>query len=246
MPAGPLAPFLKLFEQRQLVQQQEEHQQLLQHIQRHHEELARERALREREKQQDQQEEEEETGAEADGAPKDRRMQQKQQQSHAGPHPAIGRNSSRNSSSSSSSSGASSGGNRDSGRGSPQQPRKLQELQQVLQRIPVKPLWWGRGDWVYREVRLCQVLGPYFYRQLLKVRAEEEKRTSQGERRQDVLDIRGEPFEDLTSQWPFYACMHACMHTCFGKYAASFFVFSLAESPCRCILSFLHLRDSAV
>ncbi|CDJ51725.1 hypothetical protein, conserved [Eimeria brunetti] len=205
MPSGPLAPYLKLFEQRQLVQRQEEHQQLMQHIQRHHDELARERALRKMKQQQEQHQGE--IQAQTRGVAEDRRMQQ-QKESHSDPGPPLGRNSSGSSSNRNT-------GNRDSGRRQrsgglqrqkqqqqhPQeeQQRKLQALQQMLQRIPVKPLWWGRGDWVYREVRLCQVLGPYFYRRLLRARTEEEQRASRANKRQDALDIRGKPFEDLTT-----------------------------------------------
>ena len=136
-----------------------------------------------------------ETKAGAEGAAEDNQL--KQQQSHANPLAPLDR------SRSSSSISMNIGGSKDSRRvpklGSLPPQRRLQALQQMLQRIPVKPLWWGRGDWVYREVRLCQMLGPFFYRQLLRIRAVEYRKSSVEYERREIFDIRGEPYEDLTS-----------------------------------------------
>ncbi|XP_026193150.1 uncharacterized protein LOC34620650 [Cyclospora cayetanensis] len=85
------------------------------------------------------------------------------------------------------------------GRGNRPSSRKQDGTRPPLHRIPVQPLWWAKGDWLHREVRLCQLLGPFFYRQLLRLRRQEEGAASTSSKYTPLCDPRGKPFEDLTS-----------------------------------------------
>lgn len=168
MPVPHLAPHLRMFEQRQLAQQQEEHQQLLRQIQRQHEGLARDRALRQ---------ERQQAEAGDEGAPQ-------MQAPRAGTDNLKGQTGSTIRQSIRS--------------GSTENPGAQKVGQFTLHRIPVKPLWWANGDWLYREVRLSQLLGPFFYRQLMRLRGEEELAESPDTMHEQILDPRGELFEDIT------------------------------------------------
>ncbi|OEH78603.1 hypothetical protein cyc_04064 [Cyclospora cayetanensis] len=86
------------------------------------------------------------------------------------------------------------------GRGNRPSSRKQDGTRPPLHRIPVQPLWWAKGDWLHREVRLCQLLGPFFYRQLLRLRRQEEGAASTSSKYTPLCDPRGKPFEDLTSE----------------------------------------------
>lgn len=168
MPVPHLAPHFRIFEQRQVAQRHEEHQQLLRQIQRYHEGLSRERALR-RERQQ-------RTAADDEAPP----MQTSK---------AAAGNRERQLNKASGTSARSEAGDGAAG-------RKVGQL--PLHRIPVKPLWWASGDWLEREVRLSQLLGPFFYRQLMRQRVQEEQAEFAYHQENEMLDPSGEPFEDIT------------------------------------------------
>lgn len=167
MPVPHLAPHLRMFEQRQIAQQHEEHQQLLRQIHRYHESLSRERALR-REQQQRKAADDETTPMQTSKAAAVNREKQLRKTSDASTQGETG----------------------DGAPGHKPGPFPLH-------RIPVKPLWWATGDWVHREARLSQLLGPFFYRQLMRLRVQEEQAESASNQQNEVLDPRGEPFEDI-------------------------------------------------
>ncbi|KAL8449946.1 hypothetical protein Emag_003507 [Eimeria magna] len=169
MPVPHLAPHFRLFEQRQMAQQHEEHQQLVKQIQHYHEALARERVLRKQ--QQRLQEEKDEPQASAHTA-KTRAAGRPRKQTGKADRVLLGKNEG--------------------------QTAKVKPGAPSLQRLPVRPPWWASGDWMQREVRLSMILGPFFYRQLLRMRAEEEGKESQTQLQDNLLDPRGERFEDIT------------------------------------------------
>ncbi|KAL8274388.1 hypothetical protein Esti_001710 [Eimeria stiedai] len=173
MPVPHLAPHLRLFEQRQVAQQHEEHQQLVRQIQRYHEALARERVLRK----QQQRLQEEEGGLQPEASAQT---------------PKIGTAGSSRKRTGKATRVLLSKGESQAGRVKPGTP--------PLQRMPVKPLWWASGDWMQREVRLSMILGPFFYRQLLRMRALEDEEESHTQHQDTLLDPRGERFEDI-SRW---------------------------------------------
>lgn len=171
MPVPSLAPHLRMFEQRQAAQQQEEHQQLIRQIQRHHEQLTQERAIR----QQGRQQEADKNATSVEGSVERRGKNKGQSKTSAGRLAKGG------------------GSGINEGKG------LMKPGQLPLHRIPVRPLWWATGDWLHREVRLSQLLGPFFYRQLLRMRDRHERAESSDTDEVEVLDPRGEKFEDISS-----------------------------------------------
>ncbi|KAL8433967.1 hypothetical protein ACSSS7_003490 [Eimeria intestinalis] len=172
IPIPHLAPHLRLFEQRQLAQQHEDHQQLVKQMLRYHEALARQRFLRKQQQQQQLHTGETEEEAHKKKAQIGAAGGLQKQRGKAGRMPVDKKEA-------------------PAGRVKPVGPPPLH-------RLPVKPLWWASGDWRQREVRLSMILGPFFYRQLLKFRDLGEKEETQTQEEDKLVDPRGERFDDIT------------------------------------------------